>query len=159
MPCTSLAEPRLLGRREGLVHCLYATCSSGMLGYGIMNRKSVTLRNTRINAGVLDGALCAFAESPWPALSKSLSLSLPPSVSFPPSPPPSLSLSLFPSLPPSLPLSLSLSLSLSLPLPPSLPLPLSLFLLSVNHFMQCKDVCSLTYINIYHFAWCQSYQG
>ena len=39
------------------MHCLYATCSSGMLGYVITNRKSVTLPNTRINAGVLNGPL------------------------------------------------------------------------------------------------------
>ena len=50
----SLAESHLLGRAEGLVCCLYATCSSGMLGYVITNRKSVTLRKTRINAGVLN---------------------------------------------------------------------------------------------------------
>ena len=135
------------------MHCLYATCSSGMLGYVIMNRKSVTLRNTWINAGVLDSALSLKLCLPWnrlgllyPNLSLSLSPSPPQSLSFPPSLPQSLSLPW-----PSLPLSLSLSLSLSLLLP--------LSLLSVNHFMQCKDVCSLTYINIYQFAWCQSYQG
>ena len=43
---TSLAEPRLLGRGEGLVKCVYATCSTVMLGYVITNRKSVTFRNT-----------------------------------------------------------------------------------------------------------------
>ena len=48
----SLAKPRLLGRGEGLVKCPYATCSTVMLGYVTTNRKSVTFRNTRSNAGV-----------------------------------------------------------------------------------------------------------
>ena len=53
----SLAEPRLLRRGEGLVICLYATCSTVMLGYVITNRKRGTFRNTRYNAGVFSLAL------------------------------------------------------------------------------------------------------
>ena len=36
----SLAEPRLLGRGEGLGNCLYATCSPGMFGCVIGDRKT-----------------------------------------------------------------------------------------------------------------------
>ena len=127
------------------MHCLYAACSSGMLGYVITNHKSVTLRNTRINAGSA-GRRSVVASRNGLGLSKSLSLSLlPPQflslpLSLPPFPPP---LSLSPSLPLPLisplslslcylPLSFFLSLSPSLPSPlPSLSLPPSLSLSSL----------------------------
>ena len=117
----SLAEPRLLGRGEGLVHCLYATCSSGMLGYVITNRKTETLRNADKCGGAEWRSLFQVAPS-RNGLCRIIQVSLPHPLSFFPSPP---SLSLSPSLPLSLPPSLSLSFSLSLPPSPSqLTLPL-----------------------------------
>ena len=43
----SLAEPRLLGRGEGLGNCLYVTCSRGMFDCVTYNRTDITLRNAR----------------------------------------------------------------------------------------------------------------
>ena len=122
------------------MHYLYATCSSGMLGYVITNRKRVTLRNTRINAGVLDGALSFKLRLRGMAFTCISQVSFP----HPPSRSLSLSLSLSPSFPPSLPPSLSLSSH-----PPSL--------LSVNHFMSCKDVYSLTYTLYKYISLCHWY--
>ena len=42
-----LAEPRLLGRGEGLGNCLYVTCSRGMFDCVTYNRTDITLRNAR----------------------------------------------------------------------------------------------------------------